>query len=212
MKNPLPRLHAVTDDQVLSHTDFLAHAAAVTKSPVALHLRSSSSGKSVFELAEDLKDMCDRSASLLFINDRVDIAKAVLAHGVHLPASGLPVGAARNLAGPNAWIGCSVHSATEATRAGDDGADYVFLGPIWRTTSHPDRPPIGIGVIEHVRNVKVIAIGGINAQRAPTCLNAGAHGVAAVSAIWHAQDPSAAVRALLLSLQHDRHDDCSGQR
>ncbi len=96
--------------------------------------------------------------------------------------------------------------------AGEDGADYVFLGPIWETPSHPGRAGLGVDVISAVHGVKVIAIGGVTKRRIHHCLDAGAYGVAAVSSIWEVRDPAAAVRAMLLSLHYDTNNDRSRKR
>ncbi len=79
------------------------------------------------------------------------------------------------------------------------GADYVFLGPIWETSSHPGVPGLGLEAIAAARPARVIAIGGVTPARAAACLEAGAWGVAAISALWLADDPGAAAEAFLLS-------------
>jgi thiamine-phosphate diphosphorylase len=91
--------------------------------------------------------------------------------------------------GNDLTIGVSVHSAPAAAQALNAGADYVFLGPIWQTISHPERAPLGIEAITDVGKGKVIAIGGITVERTKGCLDAGAYGIAAISAVWDAPDP-----------------------
>ncbi len=212
MNRLIPRLHAVTDDRVLSRPDFIARAGTLARSHlVALHLRSrNATGKRLWELARSLKDICTPSKAALFVNDRVDVARAVAADGVHLPAHGVTPAAARRIVGQHVWIGCSVHDADEAAAAGDAGADFVFLGPIWETASHPGRQPLGPEIISTVERVKVIAIGGITPQRVRTCMSAGAYGVAVVSALWFQHDADAALRDMLLSLTHEPNDDGAG--
>lgn len=195
---PLPRIHAVTDDAVLQLPDFAIRAQALGKpGSIALHARSrAAGGRRLTELARMLAE----TEAPVFVNDRADVAKIVGAAGVHLPAAGLPIAAARRIAGPDSLIGRSTHTADEANRAADEGADYVFLGPIWETGSHPDRVPLGPEVIAHAHSARVIAIGGITPQRARICRDAGAYGVAAISALWHAPDPGSVATAILLSL------------
>ena len=82
--------------------------------------------------------------AVVMVNDRLEIAVMVRAGGVHLPERGLPVDTVAPLLPPDMLIGCSVHSADDARRATDQGADYVFLGPIWETPSHKGRPPLGV--------------------------------------------------------------------
>lgn len=225
----LPRLHAVMDDRIaaLPNVEELARAIA-TSSQVAVHLRAPAfPGRRFFELAERLKAALAPSGALLFINDRVDVALGCGAAGVHLPGHGLPVAAARRLLGAECFIGRSVHAAGEATGAaaapslpspaaeaggaaegGGAGeaagaADYVFLGPIWQTASHPGRPPLGVEAIAAAQPARVIAIGGITPERAAECRKAGAYGVAAIRALWDARDPGAAAREMLLSLESE---------
>jgi thiamine-phosphate diphosphorylase len=97
-------------------------------------------------------------------------------------------------------VGRSTHGAEEARAAAADGADYVFLGPIWPTPSHPGRPGIGVESIRQAVPARVIAIGGVTPERAAACIDAGAWGVAAISALWLAEDPAAAAAELLLCL------------
>jgi thiamine-phosphate pyrophosphorylase len=190
-------VHAVTDDRVLSLPDFATRAAALARGDhVAFHLRSRErSAADRLHLARSLQRL-----GPLIINDRVDLAVAVRAHGVHLPARGVPIATARRLLGPAGLVGRSTHTAAEASAAHDEGADYVFLGPIWPTPSHPGAPSLGLDAITKAQPARVIAIGGITPDRVPQCLAAGAWGVAAVTALWFAEDVAAAADALLLSL------------
>lgn len=199
----LPRLHLPTEDRILLRSDFLERAGELARSPeVALHLRGRTlSGRRLWELALALAAKLRSSGAALFVNDRVDVALAVKATGVHLPSQGMPIAAARSLLGEQIFIGRSVHSPAEARAAFAEGADYVFLGPLWLTASHPQSQPLGLGAIERSLPGRVIAIGGVTAERAAECLRAGAYGVAAISALWEAPDPGAAAQAMLLSLR-----------
>jgi thiamine-phosphate pyrophosphorylase len=150
-------------------------------------------------LIYDLAMRLGRTKGAVFVNDRVDIARITNATGAHLPADGLPIRAARALLAPDQLLGRSVHSFAEAREALGEGADYVFLGPIWETGSHPGRHGLGIGAFEGLESLPVIAIGGVTVERARLCRDAGAWGVAAISALWRAPDPAATARAMLLS-------------
>lgn len=163
---------------------------------VGLHLRSRT--RTPVELSR-LAHALPASAHVI-VNDRVDLAAAAGARGVHLPAGGLPTQTARELLGPEALIGRSTHSAAEARQAYEDGADYVFLGPIWDTASHPGVAGIGVTAITDAQPARVVAIGGVTADRAAICVEAGAWGVAAIRALWLADDVDAAANAFLLSL------------
>jgi thiamine-phosphate pyrophosphorylase len=155
------------------------------------------------EAAEILR-LC-RSAGIPFIvNDRVDVALAVDADGVHVGQDDLPASVARKLIGKKKILGVSAGSTVEARRAAADGADYIGASPIFSTPTKPDAPPpLGIeGLREMTRAVKipVVAIGGISAQNAAAMMEAGAAGVAVVSAIVSAVDPETAAGTLRAAL------------
>jgi thiamine-phosphate diphosphorylase len=134
----------------------------------------------------------------LFVSGRPDIAAAVGAHGVQLSGSDLtPVDARRVMGG--GWVGRSVHSSREADLARAEGADFLVVGNVFETDSHPGRPGGGLSLITETAalGLPVIAIGGITAERAWQARDAGAYGVAAIGALWHAPDPAAATLAML---------------
>jgi len=134
----------------------------------------------------------------VFVSSRADIARAVGAHGVQLSGADLAPDDARRVLGAG-LIGRSVHSSDEARRARDEGADFVMLGHVFETPSHPDRPAIGLEPVTRVARdgIAVVAIGGITAGNVSRARDAGAWGVAAIRALWHAGDPAAAARELL---------------
>jgi len=135
------------------------------------------------------------------VNDRVDVALALNADGVHLPSESMPVSVARRLLGPDRYIGVSAHRVDEVVDAQSQGADFVVLGPIFATPSkHPYGPPIGLDVLaEAVRrtSIPIFAIGGVAARHIPRVRRAGAFGIAVISAILGAEDVLAATRVLL---------------
>jgi thiamine-phosphate pyrophosphorylase len=190
-------LHAVTNDEVLSHPDLDALAHCIGQSGhVALHVRSATlPGRTLVEIAHRLRG----TGSQVFINDRADAVAHAGAAGLHLPAAGLSTEDARRLLGDSVFIGRSAHSPAEARAAHDQGADYVFLGPIWETRSHPARQPLGPDAIGEALPARIIAIGGVTPDRAEACRRAGAYGVAAISALWYAPDPAEAATRMLLS-------------
>jgi len=201
----LPPLHLVTHDEVLARPDFCARAAAFmdTFGPaVALHLRARHvPALRLHELAAELASTALRSGSTLVINDRVDIALAVRA-AAHLGAASLPVRDARRLL-HHGLLGYSAHELTAAALAVAEGADYVFLGTIYATASHPGRAPAGPQLIAAVAprlSVPVIAIGGITPERVAEVRAWGAAGVAVIGGIWEAPDTLTAARAYLAEL------------
>ena len=199
---PVPRLHAVTDDDVVRRPKFLEHVAAIAREGgerVALQLRCRLDGRAYVDLADGVREALAAFGTPLLVNDRCDVARVVRAAGVHLPEDGLPPAAARAVLGPDALIGRSVHQGTRL--AGEHHElDYLTLGPIWPTASHPEREALGLGALPRVA-VPVLAIGGVTPERTAEAVGAGAHGVAVIRAIWDAPDPGAAVRAFLLSLE-----------
>lgn len=138
--------------------------------------------------------------AILLVNDRVDVALAAGVDGVQLGAGALPVTAARRLLGPAALIGRSVHSVPEAVAAEVDGADFLVVGTIYPTDSHPGKAPVGPALLEAVTaavRLPFYAIGGITVATAADCIRRGAHGIAVIRAISAAADPEAAARALV---------------
>jgi thiamine-phosphate diphosphorylase len=204
----LPRLHVVTDDAVLAGAGWMDRAIAVLESggaEVALHLRGHATGsRTLFGLATALVPQARRSGAALFLNDRVDVALVSDADGVHLGAGSLPVPETRAIVGPSGWIGVSCHEAEEAAEAARLGADYVFLGTIFETPSHPRRAGLGVEAVQEavrgVPSLPVVAIGGIGPDAAQELARAGAWGVAVIRGVWGAPDPGRAVSLYLEGL------------
>ncbi|XVH32328.1 thiamine phosphate synthase [Haloferacaceae archaeon DSL9] len=156
-----------------------------------------------YELGRRLREATASAGVDLIVNDRVDIARAIDADGVHLGQSDLPVAVGRELFGSDAIIGCSVSTVAEARRAEADGADYLGVGAVYGTTSKPDADSAteGIGLervteIRDATDLPVVGIGGITAESAAAVIRAGADSVAVISAITEAADPAAATSAL----------------
>ena len=149
-------------------------------------------------LAEKLRAFTQGRA-LFLVNDRLDVALACSADGVHLPERGLPVAVARRLAGEEFIIGRSVHSVAEAVRAQDEGADYVQVGTVFASRSHPDQPVAGLGLLEAVAaavSIPILAVGGITSANVGEATGAGASGAAVISAILATPSPREAARDL----------------
>lgn len=206
----LARLHLVTDDAVLRAADFRERAQAVLAEhgpSLALHLRGHGlTGAEMFELARDIAFGADAAGAEVLVNDRVDVALAAGVDGVQLGYRSLPIAAARGLLGIDAWIGYSAHSAAEAAQAAADGADFLFVGALYRTASHPERAPAGVQLVRETvaglapAEVPVIGIGGITPERVGEVLAAGAYGIAVLGGVWHAADPVAATAEYIAAL------------
>ncbi|RAW44869.1 thiamine phosphate synthase [Halorubrum sp. 48-1-W] len=158
--------------------------------------------RSRYRLGLRLRELTAEACVPLIVNDRIDLAAAVDADGVHLGRSDLPVEVARERLGPDAIVGASASTVTEAREAVAAGADYLGVGAVYGTDSKEvsgDRDGIGlerVAAIAGAVDVPVIGIGGIDAGNAASVVEAGATGVAVVSAITAVADPRAATEAL----------------
>ena len=164
---------------------------------VQVREKSLSTGE-LYELVAKLR-LVTRGKALLMVNDRLDVALTVEADGVHLPSHSLPSYVVKKLSGGGLLVGRSVHSVEEAVAADGDGVDYLILGTIYGTASHPGRPPSGPGLIEAVKarvRTHVYAIGGISVSNADEVMRAGADGVAVIRSILGAPDPGIAAREI----------------
>jgi thiamine-phosphate diphosphorylase len=167
-------------------------------SDLAFHARGRGlSGREHYDLAVRLSDS---QPVRLLVNDRLDVALSLPVTGVQLAHGGLPVSAARAL-NPLWWIGKSVHDSTEAEAARMEGADYLVVGPVFTTASHPGRTPLGLAKLQEIVSaageLPVVAIGGITAERVREVRSrGGAYGVAAIRALWDAAEPAAAARRM----------------
>lgn len=137
--------------------------------------------------------------ALYIINDRLDIAQAVQADGVHLGQDDLPVKAARAIFGPHRIIGKSCHSLKQAIQAEREGVDYISIGPIFKTPTKPGYRPTGAKLLKETcqrLKIPVVAIGGINVDNIELVRNAGARLIAVVRAICKAKDIGKAIAKL----------------
>lgn len=193
-----PRLMLIVD--VADATERAAVVAAALAGGVdAVQLRDKrADGGALLAAARTLRDATRRCGAALLVNDRIDVALAADADGVHLPAASFPIAVARRLLGLAAWIGRSTHAPDEAARAAADGADYVVLGPVYATPSKAAYgAPLGIAALGAARvPCPVVAIGGIGPETVAPLRAAGAHGVAVIRSVLDAPDPAAAARAL----------------
>ena len=171
---------------------------------LALHLRGPrTTGRRLTRLARILCGHAAASGVTLLVNDRLDIALAV-GVGVHLGSRSVPPTEARRLLGANRILGVSVHSPGEAAGAAESGANYLFLGPLFETPSHPGVAVRGAEFMDRVASrvdVPVVGIGGVTPERAAAVLASGAHGVAAIRGIWDAPSPPDAVQAYLDAME-----------
>ncbi|HEY8370937.1 MAG TPA: thiamine phosphate synthase [Thermodesulfobacteriota bacterium] len=183
----------------------LARAAA-RGARVGVQLREKDlDGGPLFALAREVRAVTRDHGARLLVNDRLDVAIAAEADGVHLPARGLPPDAARKLLAATGLVGVSTHSAAEAAAARDRGADFVVLGPVYEPTSkRAAGPPLGVAALAGAvgeAGLPVLALGGLTPERVAEVVQAGAHGVACIGAVMAASDPAAAVDRFLDALE-----------
>lgn len=202
MRPPLPRLHAITDERVARRPDLAEVARELASgggAQLAFHARGRElSGREHYELADRLTAW---PPARLFVNDRLDIALTARATGVQLGHGSLAPADARCL-DPEWWIGMSVHDLDEARAAEAAGADYLVVGPVYATATHPGRVPLGLDRLAEIARISLpaIAIGGVAPGRVPELKGAGVYGVAAIRALWDAAEPREAARAMILEL------------
>jgi thiamine-phosphate pyrophosphorylase len=198
-----PRVYLITDRTVAPDLPARVEAALAGLPPgvAAIQLREKGlGGGALLELARALLPAVRRAGQLLLVNDRLDVALAAGAHGVHLPSAGVPPGEARRLLGPGAWIGVSCHGAEDVRRARAGGADFATFGPLYDTPSkRAYGAPVGLARLGEAAalGLPLVGLGGVDASRAPAVRAAGASGVAAIRAWLGAADPGRAVRELL---------------
>jgi len=195
-------IYVITDRQVgrgRTHEDMAA--AAITGGATILQLREKVfTTRQLLEAAARTLELARRAAVPLIINDRVDVALAVEADGIHVGPEDLPVLAARRLVGPHRIVGASAGTEAEAIAAERDGADYIGVGSIFQTSSKVDAgAPIGLEALQRIAKavrIPVVAIGGITHANAAEVIRAGAAGVAVISAVLGADDIRDATRRL----------------
>ena len=185
----LPKLYPLTDVGLtgLTHAEQVRRLASGGAS--LIQLREKTRGAREFHASAKAALMVAKESGIkLIINDRVDIAAALGADGVHLGQDDLPVSAARELLGPQAIIGLSTHNMRQAQAALNLSIDYLALGPIFSTSTKDDTAPeLGVEGLREVRHAlgefPLVAIGGITADRALDVIRAGANSVAVISAV-----------------------------
>ena len=193
----------VTDERITDNAQFLNILESSLKGGVSIvQLREKKlETKRFYERAATVKTLCSKYAVPFIINDRVDIALAVDADGVHLGQKDLPVVVVRDVLGNDKIIGWSVSNEEQAVEANDLEIDYIGLSPIFNTATKTKDldPPLGIEGLKKIKaisNKPIICIGGINKENTGGIIKNGSDGIAVVSAISQATDPAKATKQL----------------
>lgn len=197
----IPRLHVVTPPGVherdLATTEVLLRAGA----PLVQVRTKAIDDRARLGTASVVLGVARAVGATCLVNDRVDIALAAGADGVHVGADDLPVAVARRLLGPGAVVGATCRDVEDARRAEADGASYLGVGPVYATSTKTGLPepmgPAGVEAVAAAVDIPVIAISGITADNAAAVLEAGAWGVAVVAAVYGADDPVASLHQLV---------------
>ena len=207
-------LYLITDRRVLKSGDLIsACEAALSAAPpgaVALQLREKDlPARELYELARRLREICTRAGAPLIVNDRVDVAIAADADGVHLPFDSIGVSMARKLLGAARLIGVSSHSPPDVAGAAREGADFAVFGPVFDPLSKPAAGPAwgasGLRAACGAGAIPVFALGGMTPERtrevfSSSVLAARPAGVASVGAIFAADSPATATAAMISAL------------
>ena len=203
MPEALGRLHVITDEVLQTRFSHAEIAALVTNGgadAVQYREKRPKLTRELIEAALGVVDACTANGVTSIIDDRVDVAEAVGATGLHLGKDDLPIAVARKMA-PGLLIGGTANSLEEARRVWQQPLDYLGVGPIYGTQSKANPAPVmGLDTLHAIARecpVPVIAIGSITAARVLEVLDAGAYGVAVISAITCAADPEAAAREFM---------------
>ena len=212
----LPRLHVIAGDEVLDAPDFpdrLAALVVVGGGRLAVHLRvRGTSAARLFDAAKGAVEVGRSGGTLIVVNDRLDVALAAGAGGVHLREDSMGPGEARAVVravgegGRGFLVGRSIHAPEQAAGLAVGGVDYLVLGSVFETASHPGGRPIGPGAVAAAvatATVPVLAIGGVGPGQVSELLALGAHGVVVKSGVWGQDDPSRAVARYLQMLSRE---------
>lgn len=188
------KLYLVTNsDNFESDEIFLDRVALSIKSGVDIvQLREkNTTSKRFIYLAQRIRELTSHFGAAFIVNDRVDIAKISNADGVHLGQDDIPVSYAREILGDNAIIGVSTHCPEHAKKAITDGADYIGVGPVFKTPTKPSKDPVGLEYVKWAAdnvNIPFFAIGSIDTANIKEVVEAGAKRVAVIRAIMYADD------------------------
>lgn len=198
---PYPCLCLVTDPGVCERDELLSRVVAAVNGGVDIvQLRDKElPGGALLKLARDLQSALQGKA-LLLVNERVDVAVAARADGVQLGEAGLPTETSRAMLGDGGLIGRSVHAVDGAHAAARSGTDFLLVGTMFATRSHPGEEPSGPGLLRRIRDAGItnpmLGIGGITAENAAQVMGTGAQGVAVITAILASSDPYSAAQHL----------------
>lgn len=180
----------ITDDDLSLNGSFSDVKAAIQAKVEVIQYRCKvQSMKFMYQQAKKLKQLSQ--GALFIVNDRIDLALAVAADGVHLGQDDMPCDLARKILGPDRVIGISVHNIEQASIAQEQGASYIGIGAVFATNTKAEAIPLGLKLVEQVKkqvSIPVVAIGGLNLENVKQVIDAGIDAVCAISAVVTKQD------------------------
>jgi thiamine-phosphate pyrophosphorylase len=214
MPRPSFSLYLITDRKLpkvglaAACEDALAAVATSHRGAVAVQLREKDlRGRELLALARELRQICTARDAMLLINDRIDIALASGADGIHLPVDSFSVRDAREILGKSKLIGCSTHTLAEVEAANRAGADFVVFGPVYHPISKSAYGPAagieGLRAACEASDIPVYALGGVTAERIAELSDCEIAGVAAIGSVFAAPSPADATRALLQAIRDE---------
>jgi thiamine-phosphate pyrophosphorylase len=206
------RFHVLTDTDLqncFSHLELVEFAISGGADTVQFRQKTGETIQMI-RIAEQIQALCKRAGVTFIINDRVDVAIASHADGVHLGQNDFPISLARKLLGEGAIIGGSASNMGEARKCLLDGADYIGFGPVYPTASKENAgPAAGLDLLKQVVEeipLPIIAIGGINKDNTPLVRETGVYGIAVISAVCCEKDPAEAAKCLRRLMEAKQHD------
>ena len=199
------RLYLVLDPDMVSGDLIATTQAALNAGVTMLQFRAKHrTDRAILEMAAPVRRLCQAAAVPFIMNDRLDLALACRADGIHLGVDDLPLPVARSLGSPNLIIGYSPETDAHISAAAEEGASYLGIGPVFATATKQDAG-VPLGLEEFTRRLTLgglpsVGIGGIDATNAASVMDAGAGGIAVISAILRAQDLALATKELLAAI------------
>ncbi len=211
---PLPRLHFVAADEVVGAADFRERVLSLAEAggaSLAIQIRiRDAPARRTYEVARWLVDVATEAGATIIVSDRLDVALATGANGVHLREDSMPVPVARTVArtvrrevAGSLVVGRSIHAPSQAAEPWAAEADYLIFGSVWATGSHPGCAPAGPEALAEAAGrtrTPVLAIGGVTPETTAAAVSSGAYGIVVRSGIWAAARPAEAVTRYLEAL------------
>lgn len=209
MKRRVGGLYVIVDPEAARGRDLVTVAqAAVLGGADVVQLRAKAmGGRALYEAACAVRDICRAGGTIFIVNDRADVAAAADADGVHVGQEDLPVAQARQIVGPDRIVGASAKTVDLAVQAVRAGADYLGVGAMFASPTKPGSSVIGPGCLREIRaavQAPIVGIGGVDAENARAVIQAGANGVAVITAVVGAEDVEAAARKIKQAMSNEQ--------